>query len=74
MDLDQQVAHHYRHGNLLKSIEAGLDELGKSSENVTIEDLAPVDEFHIGGRLASKHFLDQLELAQDVRVLDVGCA
>ncbi len=73
MDVDRQVAHHYQHGNLLKSIEAGLGQLGKSSTNVTIEDLAPVDEFHIGGRSASKHFLDQLKLAQDIRVLDVGC-
>ncbi|WP_430429797.1 class I SAM-dependent methyltransferase [Parasphingorhabdus sp.] len=73
MEVDRQVAEHYQHGNLLKSIAAGLDQLGKSPADVTIEDLAPVDEFHIGGRIASKHFLDQLELAPDMQVLDVGC-
>ncbi|MFK7841664.1 MAG: cyclopropane-fatty-acyl-phospholipid synthase family protein [Sphingorhabdus sp.] len=73
MDVDRQVAQHYRHGNLRASIEAGLHQLGKSSENVTIEDLAPVDEFHIGGRSASKHFLDQLNLTHDMNILDVGC-
>ena len=38
-----------------------------------VEDLAPVDEFHIGGRVATKEFLDQLEITADDRVLDIGC-
>jgi ubiquinone/menaquinone biosynthesis C-methylase UbiE len=40
---------------------------------VTVDDLAPVDEFHIGGRQASEHFLDQLNLTPEKHVLDVGC-
>ncbi len=32
-----------------------------------------MDEFHIGGRAATKHFLDQLDLQPDHHVLDVGC-
>ncbi len=46
---------HYGGDDLLASIEAGVAALGKSRENVTIEDLAPVDEFHIGGRPAQSN-------------------
>lgn len=64
---------HYDHGDLLASIERGLMALGKSSETVTLDDLAAVDEFHIGGRQASLEFLDQMDLATDQQFLDIGC-
>jgi SAM-dependent methyltransferase len=35
--------------------------------------LGPVDEFHIGGRVATKSFLDQFNLGPADHVLDVGC-
>ncbi|WP_340693933.1 class I SAM-dependent methyltransferase [Hyphomonas sp.] len=73
MSIDQEVAHQYRHGSLLGAIEAGLAHQGKSPADVTIEDLAPVDEFHVGGRLASTHFLQQLDIAPDAHLLDIGC-
>ena len=44
------IAEHYTRGDLLAAIQDALATLGKTAENVTIEDLAPVDEFHIGGR------------------------
>ena len=69
----QEVARHYTHGNLVSAIRDGLKALGKSTGSVTIDDLAPVDEFHIGGRSASKEFLGQLGLKPDAHVLDVGC-
>jgi ubiquinone/menaquinone biosynthesis C-methylase UbiE len=64
---------HYGGDNLLASIEAGVTALGKSPESVTIEDLAPVDEFHIGGRPATIELCDRLGVAADAQVLDVGC-
>lgn len=67
------VADHYTHGSLLESIRAGVNKLGKTTNTVTVEDLGPVDEFHIGGRIATKDFLDQLEINADDHVLDVGC-
>lgn len=67
------VAAHYTQGRLLESIRAGLERLGKSPESVTVDDLGPVEEFHIGGRIASREFLDQLELSSAHHVLDVGC-
>jgi len=73
MTTENQVTQHYQHGNLLSAIEAGLSELGKTPDQATIEDLGPVDEFHIGGRIASEHFLRQLEISPGMHVLDVGC-
>lgn len=67
------VESHYTRGGLFAAIQAGIEELGKTLETVTIEDLGPVDEFHIGGRLATRDFLDQLTIGPGDHVLDVGC-
>jgi len=73
MAQDDAIAEHYTHGALLAAIHDGLARLGKTPETVTIEDLAPIDEFHIGGRQASGDFLAQLPLDDAAHVLDVGC-
>ena len=73
MSYDKSVSNHYSHGDLLNAIEAALPALGKTTENVTIEDLAPVDEFHIGGRLATDNLIGQLNFSEQSHVLDVGC-
>ncbi|MDO6712744.1 methyltransferase domain-containing protein [Aliiglaciecola sp. 2_MG-2023] len=70
---DERVSEHYLHGDLLSAIEAALCALGKTSENLTLDDLAPVDEFHIGGRLATDHLIDQLKFSKRSHLLDVGC-
>jgi SAM-dependent methyltransferase len=67
------VSEHYTHGTLLEAIRQGVAKLGKTEADVTLEDLGPVEEFHIGGRQASADFLDQLDLQPDDSVLDVGC-
>ena len=73
MSYDQMVSNHYQHGNLAQAIETALSGLGKSPDTVTIEDLAAVDEFHIGGRQATDHLMEQLNLSHDHHVVDVGC-
>ncbi len=73
MDYAEKISTHYAHGNLLAAIKAGLEALGIAAENTTVEDLGPVDEFHIGGRVASAHFLDQLEIKPAQLLLDIGC-
>jgi len=64
---------HYEQGRILDRIKEGLSALGKTPATVTVEDLSPVDEFHIGGRQATGDFLDQLRLRTDDHVLDIGC-
>lgn len=51
------IAAHYTHGGLLDAICAGVTQLGKTPESVSVDDLAAVDEFHIGGRQTSADFL-----------------
>ena len=70
---DQAVSESYWHGNLLNAIQASVERLGKTIDRVTVEDLGPVDEFHIGGRQATKSFLDQLNFSKQDHILDVGC-
>ncbi len=70
---DNAVSEHYLHRDLLKAIQEALPKLGKTIDSITIEDLAPVDEFHIGGRQATEHFLGQLNFSAQDHILDVGC-
>lgn len=67
------VAKHYTHGSLTAALLQGIQKLGKTVETIEIDDLAPVDEFHIGGRIATQNFLNQLEMDSSHHVLDVGC-
>lgn len=70
---DKLIANHYTQGNLLDTIRTGVDKLGKTTGSISIDDLGPVDEFHIGGRVATESFLDQLDIEATHHVLDVGC-
>ena len=73
MSFDENVSAHYTHGNLLSAVKNGIELLGKTSSSITVEDLAPLDEFHIGGRQASENFLDQLNFSAKDHLIDVGC-
>jgi ubiquinone/menaquinone biosynthesis C-methylase UbiE len=71
--VNSNVADHYARSELVAAIRDGLARLGKTESTVTAEDLAPVDEFHIGGRAATKELAQQLALSASDRVLDIGC-
>jgi hypothetical protein len=53
MKLEQSVARHYTHGSLEPAILEALAASGKDLDRLVPADLAPVDEFHIGGRQAT---------------------
>ena len=67
------VAEHYARVDLVAAIRDGLARMGKTESTVTAEDLARVDEFHIGGRAATAELARQLTLSAGDWVLDVGC-
>lgn len=73
MSYEQTVSEHYTHGSLLNAIEAAIPKLGKTIDSISVEDLGPVDEFHIGGRVATDNLLEQLNFTEKDHVLDVGC-
>lgn len=66
------VAEHYSHGALEQRILDALSMMGADPERLEPDQLAPVDEFHIGGRVATVELVDQLKLRAGLRVLDVG--
>ena len=73
MEIEQAVARHYAHGALEETILNALAAAGKDVNRLTTKDLAPVDEFHVGGRLATVAFAEQFGLRPGIRLLDVGC-
>ncbi len=65
------VARHYSSGHLLKRIADGCAALDLTAP-IDPDALAPVDEFHIGGRRATEPFVEALRLAKGDRVVDLG--
>jgi ubiquinone/menaquinone biosynthesis C-methylase UbiE len=73
MNLEQTVARHYAHGSLEQAILEALAAAGKDVNRLSPADLAPVDEFHVGGRPATIAFAGQFGVHSGMRLLDVGC-
>ncbi|HKF09580.1 MAG TPA: methyltransferase domain-containing protein [Xanthobacteraceae bacterium] len=69
----QAVAEHYKKRALGNVILAALKAAGKDIEHLTPDDLAPVDEFHSGGRNATVRLAQLARINGSDRVLDVGC-
>src|SRR6266536_1514635 len=69
----QAVADHYKKRALGDVILAALKAAGKDIEHLTPDDLAPVDEFHAGGRNATVRLAQLAGINGSERVLDVGC-
>ena len=72
MDDKQAVADHYTHGSLERAIFEALSASGKDLDRLDSADLAPVDEFHIGGRQATTDFADRLNFGPGLHLLDIG--
>lgn len=71
--VEERVAQHYGLGGLEEVIVQALAASGADLARLTPADLAPVDEFHIGGRLATLDFAEQSEFAPGMNLLDIGC-
>lgn len=64
---------YYSPNNLYSRIIDGLNKLGKNLAQVTLDDLQPVDEFHIRGDTATKELIKLAAFKPDMHILDVGC-
>lgn len=74
MDTEARVAGHYAHGGGLEAaILRALAEAGKDAERLAPEDLAPLEEFHTGGRQATIDLAARMGLRPGMHLLDVGC-
>jgi ubiquinone/menaquinone biosynthesis C-methylase UbiE len=72
-NIEQKVARHYARSNLEATILAALRASGKDPERMAASDLAPIDEFHTGGREATIDLAAQMEIAPGMHLLDIGC-
>jgi MPBQ/MSBQ methyltransferase len=70
--MTEQVARHYGKGGLLDRIFSALGQSGKDIDHLTIDDLAPMDEFHSRRRLATEELAALLAPAASDHVIDIG--
>src|SRR5476651_5409 len=73
MTIEETVVRHYEHGSLESALLDALKRAGKDIDKLSHADLALVDEFHIGGRPATRELGAQIDLPAGAKVLDVGC-
>ena len=73
MTHESMISDHCTSGRLIDEISSEIKRLGKTEKTVTIDDLGPVDESHLGGRKASEDLLGQLNIKPDKNVMDIGC-
>lgn len=67
-----EVAEHYASGSLRDRINAALDAFG-AERPLSLKTLSLFDEFHIGGREATRQLVRRLNISAGSRVLDMGC-
>jgi MPBQ/MSBQ methyltransferase len=70
--MSEQVAQHYGKGGLLDRILGALLQAGKDIDHLSIDDLAPVDEFHSRRRLATKELAAMLAPSATDHAVDIG--
>jgi ubiquinone/menaquinone biosynthesis C-methylase UbiE len=73
VSVENAVQHHYTHGALEQAILDAVKKIGKDTDRLTAADLAPGDEFHIGGIEATIEFAGQMDVRPGMHLLDIGC-
>jgi SAM-dependent methyltransferase len=69
----KHIHSYYSPNDLYNKIVEGLNKLGKDLSKLTLDDLQPVDEFHIRGDSATKELIKLAAFTPDMHILDVGC-
>jgi len=70
---EEHIHRYYTPSDLYDRILEGLARLGLELAEVTIDDLAPVDEFHIRGDEATRELIELSGFTPDMHILEVGC-
>ncbi len=73
MDETASVQRHYTRSDLADRIFDALRRAGADLDALRVDDLGPIDEFHIRGREATTELADLGALSPGTSVLDVGC-
>ncbi len=69
---DRTIADFWGREGLWRAILDALVASGKDVEALTVDDLAPLDQFHAGGKGATQRLARLADLTPGTRVLDVG--
>lgn len=73
MARENPIAEHWGRGDVYALILSALEQASKSLNNLTVEDLAPVDHFHARGFPATVELGDRLPIQSGQHILDIGC-
>lgn len=71
--ISKGVEGHYSKSDIGSLILAALQQSGKDIDNLRLEDLEPVDEFHVRRREATRELARRAGVDKGLQVLDVGC-
>ena len=69
----KHIHSYYSPNDLYNKIIDGLNNLDKDLSALSLDDLQPVDEFHIRGDTATKELIKLAEFTPEMHILDVGC-
>jgi SAM-dependent methyltransferase len=72
-DTNSKVREHYSALGLIDRIQSALATIAPESERLTIAQLAPLDQFHTRGILATAELAEAAGIEPSARVLDLGC-
>lgn len=69
---NQTVSEHYSSADLKQRILAALRQTDLDLHAVSVQDLAPIDQFHTRGLSATRELLELAPIDPDMKVLDIG--
>src|ERR1700747_2944167 len=70
--LRDTVDRHYGTGELVHRVRQALQNAYSDTQNLNSAELAPMDQFHVGGLAATKEMAEALGLYAGATVLDIG--
>lgn len=70
--VNEAIKSHYGRSDLAEVILAALEQAGADIQQLSLDELAPIDEFHIRGRAATLELAQAAGLRSTMRVLDIG--
>jgi ubiquinone/menaquinone biosynthesis C-methylase UbiE len=73
MSESNAVAAHYTQAQLEQRVLQAIARAGHDPQKLSAADLAPMDEFHIGGLEATQALSEFMKLRPGMHLLDVGC-
>lgn len=72
-DIETRIRDHYEHFGRREAILDALAKRSITAQGVTPAQLAPFDQFHTGGAMATRKLADVLGPCSTDRILDLGC-